>query len=106
MRVQLSLVGAKILTEFALLAQLVEHLTLNQGVEGSSPLRRTKFMIEDTEFVETLRQSRLTVPEIACGVAASIPTVMQWMRGVNLPSDQGERDPVIRFLKKKRKTGL
>ena len=26
----------------ALLAQLVEHLTLNQGVQGSSPWRRTK----------------------------------------------------------------
>ena len=26
---------------FALLAQLVEHLTLNQGVQGSSPWRRT-----------------------------------------------------------------
>ena len=25
----------------ALLAQLVEHLTLNQGVRGSSPRRRT-----------------------------------------------------------------
>ena len=25
----------------ALLAQLVEHLTLNQGVQGSSPWRRT-----------------------------------------------------------------
>ncbi len=28
-------------TEYALLAQLVEHLTLNQGVQGSSPWRRT-----------------------------------------------------------------
>ena len=28
---------------FALLAQLVEHLTLNQGVRGSSPRRRTIF---------------------------------------------------------------
>ncbi len=27
--------------EHALLAQLVEHLTLNQGVQGSSPWRRT-----------------------------------------------------------------
>ena len=26
----------------ALVAQLVEHLTLNQGVQGSSPCRRTK----------------------------------------------------------------
>ena len=26
--------------EYALLAQLVEHLTLNQGVQGSSPWRR------------------------------------------------------------------
>ena len=26
----------------ALLAQLVEHLTLNQGVQGSSPWRRTR----------------------------------------------------------------
>ena len=26
---------------YALLAQLVEHLTLNQGVRGSSPRRRT-----------------------------------------------------------------
>ena len=26
----------------ALLAQLVEHLTLNQGVQGSSPWRRTQ----------------------------------------------------------------
>ena len=25
----------------ALVAQLVEHLTLNQGVQGSSPCRRT-----------------------------------------------------------------
>ena len=27
---------------YALLAQLVEHLTLNQGVQGSSPWRRTQ----------------------------------------------------------------
>ena len=27
---------------FALLAHLVEHLTLNQGVQGSSPWRRTQ----------------------------------------------------------------
>ena len=27
--------------EYALLAQLVEHLTLNQGVQGSSPWRRS-----------------------------------------------------------------
>ena len=27
--------------QYALLAQLVEHLTLNQGVQGSSPWRRT-----------------------------------------------------------------
>ena len=27
---------------YALLAQLVEHLTLNQGVQGSSPWRRTR----------------------------------------------------------------
>ena len=27
----------------ALVAQLVEHLTLNQGVQGSSPCRRTSF---------------------------------------------------------------
>ena len=29
----------------ALVAQLVEHLTLNQGVQGSSPCRRTKAFI-------------------------------------------------------------
>ena len=28
--------------ENALLAQLVEHLTLNQGVQGSNPWRRTQ----------------------------------------------------------------
>ena len=28
--------------ENALLAQLVEHLTLNQGVQGSNPWRRTR----------------------------------------------------------------
>ena len=28
--------------KYALLAQLVEHLTLNQGVQGSNPWRRTK----------------------------------------------------------------
>ena len=41
----------KIITTFApaklkgdaLVAQLVEHLTLNQGVQGSSPCRRTDF---------------------------------------------------------------
>ena len=27
---------------YALVAQLVEHLTLNQGVQGSSPCRRTE----------------------------------------------------------------
>ena len=32
----------------ALLAQLVEHLTLNQGVQGSNPWRRTK----DTVFAD------------------------------------------------------
>ena len=29
-------------TRNALVAQLVEHLTLNQGVQGSSPCRRTE----------------------------------------------------------------
>ena len=29
-------------TKDALVAQLVEHLTLNQGVQGSSPCRRTE----------------------------------------------------------------
>ncbi len=33
---------------YALLAQLVEHLTLNQGVQGSSPWRR----IRGTGFVD------------------------------------------------------
>ena len=28
--------------KYAFLAQLVEHLTLNQGVQGSNPWRRTK----------------------------------------------------------------
>ena len=45
-----SLAVIKIITTFApaklkgdaLVAQLVEHLTLNQGVQGSSPCRRTK----------------------------------------------------------------
>ena len=32
-------------TKYALLAQLVEHLTLNQGVRGSSPRWRTKTKI-------------------------------------------------------------
>ena len=36
-------------TTDALLAQLVEHLTLNQGVQGSSPWRR----IESTGFEDT-----------------------------------------------------
>ena len=36
----------------ALLAQLVEHLTLNQGVQGSSPWRRTA----DTAFGDRFRQ--------------------------------------------------
>ena len=34
--------------KYALLAQLVEHLTLNQGVQGSNPWRRTK----DTVFAD------------------------------------------------------
>ena len=34
--------AAKEETEYAPLAQLVEHLTLNQGVEGSNPSSRTK----------------------------------------------------------------
>ena len=29
-------------TNNALVAQLVEHLTLNQGVQGSNPCRRTR----------------------------------------------------------------
>ena len=33
---------------YALLAQLVEHLTLNQGVQGSNPWRRT----ESTVFAD------------------------------------------------------
>ena len=32
----------------ALLAQLVEHLTLNQGVQGSSPWRRTREPFPET----------------------------------------------------------
>ena len=31
----------RVYIEYALLAQLVEHLTLNQGVQGSSPWRRS-----------------------------------------------------------------
>ena len=34
-------------TENAPLAQLVEHLTLNQGVQGSSPWRRTQSTVFD-----------------------------------------------------------
>ena len=34
----------------ALLAQLVEHLTLNQGVQGSSPWRRTKRKLKSFLF--------------------------------------------------------
>ena len=34
--------------EHASLAQLVEHLTLNQGVQGSSPWRRTQELIFGT----------------------------------------------------------
>ncbi len=36
------LVVDKTASKYALLAQLVEHLTLNQGVRGSSPRWRTK----------------------------------------------------------------
>ena len=36
-------------TRFALLAQVVEHLTLNQGVQGSSPWRRTESTVFDDE---------------------------------------------------------
>ena len=34
----------------ALVAQLVEHLTLNQGVQGSSPCRRTR---DDSNHLES-----------------------------------------------------
>ena len=34
----------------ALVAQLVEHLTLNQGVQGSTPCRRTKATIKVAFF--------------------------------------------------------
>ena len=32
----------------ALVAQLVEHLTLNQGVQGSTPCRRTKEEVNES----------------------------------------------------------
>ncbi len=35
------LVADEVASKYALLAQLVEHLTLNQGVRGSSPRWRT-----------------------------------------------------------------
>ena len=34
----------------ASVAQLVEHLTLNQGVQGSTPCRRTKATIQVAFF--------------------------------------------------------
>ena len=34
----------------ALVAQLVEHLTLNQGVQGSSPCRRTERKLNSIRF--------------------------------------------------------
>lgn len=34
----------------ALVAQLVEHLTLNQGVQGSSPCRRTNNSVMAASF--------------------------------------------------------
>ena len=37
-------------TNDALVAQLVEHLTLNQGVQGSTPCRRTKGRKETTRM--------------------------------------------------------
>ncbi len=38
-------------TRYAPLAQLVEHLTLNQGVQGSSPWRCTKASFLTTRIV-------------------------------------------------------
>ena len=35
----------------ALLAQLVEHLTLNQGVQGSSPWRRIEHFVQQFYMV-------------------------------------------------------
>ena len=37
---------SKIIILYALLAQLAEHLTLNQGVQGSNPWRRTYIYIK------------------------------------------------------------
>ena len=36
----------------ALVAQLVEHLTLNQGVQGSNPCRRTKVIVNHLEMID------------------------------------------------------
>ena len=38
----------------ALVAQLVEHLTLNQGVQGSNPCRRTRVSEESSMETETV----------------------------------------------------
>ncbi len=48
-----SLLDSKIVRTFAtakdaLVAQLVEHLTLNQGVQGSTPCRRTKEEVNES----------------------------------------------------------
>ena len=40
--VAVTLFGFEGAAQYAPLAQLVEHLTLNQGVQGSSPWRRTQ----------------------------------------------------------------
>ena len=45
----------------ALVAQLVEHLTLNQGVQGSSPCRRTK---QDNLYSEVVLFCIFTFHEI------------------------------------------
>ena len=53
----------------ALVAQLVEHLTLNQGVQGSSPCRRTKSKYENGALVAQLVE-HLTLNQ---GVQGSSP---------------------------------
>ena len=54
-------------------------------------------MITDTEFVETLRNSKLTTVELADGLGVSQPTIRRWRNGRNLPY-MAMRPSILYFL--------
>ena len=62
--------------EYDSIAQLVEHITFNDGVLGSSPSRVTKFVIKQNTFLDSIDSIAQLVEHITFndGVLGSSPS--------------------------------